>query len=458
MPAPFNSFDLQYPQNPWESVTTKERTPWYFPELYREFTRHAIWNRFVVQEFNHNGPKATELIITSMVLPHANHDPIGRRQIWLDSASMDSFNRRITFQAYGGKLSYHKYDDKITYWKLNNVSGLSRLISEGMGYMITRTLDKLARDAFFKSPFAMIGANGDGSTWQDITDTDKANARLLQDVRLGLAERDNPIATPSEDGGYGQTIFCVTSPGVVYDLRTEASANNQGNTWLDVMRYTDPGAILRGEVGTYHGIRFIQSNDAVLYNCGNIITQKTVTQPIQPGDGAPDPETTAVDGLEYVGQPGATHHITVDSTTDINVGDMVTLHVQRTSARGVSNGVNHTDGKLMNLRVVAKTSSTLSFERPIEEPFTTDLGGGVYGYVTKGTNIHTMTFLTGRDGVARGVAQPPDTYVLEPIDDRRAIYRNTWDAMLGYQPFNKHAFEVVYLAGSNRMVGPRYIR
>ncbi len=91
--------DLQtfYPQNPWASVETKERTPWYFPTLYDEFRRKSIYNRFAQVAFNHNGPRATELIVTSLMMPHANHNPIGVRDLWMDASYQDSLNKRVTF-------------------------------------------------------------------------------------------------------------------------------------------------------------------------------------------------------------------------------------------------------------------------------------------------------------------------------------------------------------------------
>ena len=94
MPEPITNY---YPQNPWAGIDTKERTPFYYPELYEEFQRQTIYNRFVSQQFNHNGPRATELIISSLMMPHANHDPIGVRDMWLDASYQDMFNRRIKF-------------------------------------------------------------------------------------------------------------------------------------------------------------------------------------------------------------------------------------------------------------------------------------------------------------------------------------------------------------------------
>jgi hypothetical protein len=89
-------FQTYYPQNPWSGITTNQR-PWYFPQLYTEYRRRAVYNRFVGVSFNHNGPRATEMYVNSILMPHANHDPIGARDLWLDASYMDSFQRKITF-------------------------------------------------------------------------------------------------------------------------------------------------------------------------------------------------------------------------------------------------------------------------------------------------------------------------------------------------------------------------
>lgn len=458
MPAPYTDIDVQYPQNPWAAVDTKERTPWYVPDLYAEYQRHAIYNRFVSTAFNHNGPTATELIVTSLMMPHVNHDPIGLRQIWLDAQVQDSFQRKITFNKYGSKMSLHAYDDLITYWKQNGRQGLRNIINQGLGYVMTNTLDKLARDAFMKSPFAVYGADAAGSSFNDITSADTATASLLQDIQLGLQTRDNPMN--KESGGF-PIVTCVTTPGVINDLRRQAIASANGEAFIDVHRYVNTQPVMAGEVGTFYGIRFLQSNNAMLPNSGAIIAQTTVTAAAGVHDGAPDPATTAVDSVEYVGQPSATHGVTVGDATNFAVGDYVTIHKTRTSDYGVTNGVDHEEGTALHRRIVAKTGTTggqLFFDRPLLEDYTTDLGGGVYGYVTKATHIHSMTFMYGNDGVAMGVARPPKIVMPRPIDDLEEIYRVSWSGYLGYQPFNKNAYEVAFVAGSHRLVGPRAVQ
>lgn len=454
-------FESYYPQNPWQGVSTKERTPWYYRELYSEFRRLAIYNRFVGMEFNHNGPKATELIISSLTMPHANHDPIGVRDMWLNASYMDTFNRRIQFSRYGGKMSLNRYDDMISFFLRNNVSGLKNIIREGLGHMMTHQMDKLARDAFFRSPFAMYGDGSGtfaGTGFGNISANDTVTTTLIEDINLGAKERDVPLVQ-DESGGLGGQIVCITSPGVIRDLRNEASANGNANAFIDVKKYQMGSQIINGEVGSYHGTRFVVTNNAILYNAGAIVHQSAITSPALAGDGAPDPGSTAVDSVEYVGQPDATHHIAVADSSGFSIGDIVTIHVDRTDANGVTNGLDYTDGKAQNRRIVGKddVANTIQLERPILEDFKTDLGSSVYGYVTLAQNVHTMTNIYGPNGVVMGVAQPPRIHTPRPVDDLDMIYRISYDYYMGWQPFEKNSFEVVYLAGSNRVVGPRYI-
>lgn len=93
------TFDVNYPQNPWADMTTKTR-PWYVPDLYSVFRREAIYNRFTGMQFNPNGPRATEMYVDSLLMPHANHNAIGLREYWLDSSYMDTYRRKITFNRH----------------------------------------------------------------------------------------------------------------------------------------------------------------------------------------------------------------------------------------------------------------------------------------------------------------------------------------------------------------------
>lgn len=454
------SFDLNYPQNPWASITQKER-PWYFPTLYREFARKTVYNRFVGMEFNHNGPKATELYIDTVMQPHADHSPIDPRAAWLESSTLDSFRRKITFKTYAGKMTYHKYDDSISFWQRDNVGGLRAIITEAISSMMTSQMDKLARDAFLSVPFRLYGDGAGGFTgtgFGSVDADDILTVRLLEDIRLGLAERDVTGFQDDDGNGFNNTITCITSPGVISDLRNALTLAGNGNTFIDINRYANPAAIIKGEVGTFHGVRFVQTNNAILYNTGAITNQNTIALPVSAGDGSPA-HATAVDGLEFVGQPGAVHHITLTAVTGLAVGNIVSIHINRTSANGVTNGVDYTDGKLQVRRIVAidVPNKRVSLDRPVLTDFKVDLGTSVFGYVTKARHIHSAVFISGPNAVVSAVQQPPMVYNPSPVDDRNAIWRVSFDYSMGWVPFEKNSAEVVFLAGSNRVTGPRVL-
>lgn len=454
------TFDSNYPQNMWVNIENKTRD-WYVPDLYRIFVGQAVYNNFVDVKFNMNGMGATQMFIDNPILPHTSTDPIGARDLWLDTSFMDNARRAITFSQYGGKFSYHKYDEMITFWRQNGVRGLRRLIDTGMGHQITWTLEKLARNAILSNPFATYGS-GTGTLYNTIVPADIITTQKIRDMWLGLQERGTPYAETSSFQSPG-AVFCITSPGVIADLIGEvtgAGSGFLGETWTDINMYANPANVLAGEVGTYQNVRFIKSNLACLYNAGRLVAQTAIKAPANAGDGAPNPTSAKVDGVWGVGQPSAAHSIQVASTTGIHADDFVTIHTLRTSAHGVTNGLDITDGSLQNRRVIEVVDSThLSFDTPLLTDFNTDLGGTVYGYVTLATNVHTATFISrGFDGVVTGVLQPPLLHMPDPVDDRQSQFRFTWDAYMKYQLWNPQSYEVVFLAGSNRLKGARYIR
>ena len=107
----------------------------------------------------------------------------------------------------------------------------------------------------------------------------------------------------------------------------------------------------------------------------------------------------SVDKVRQVGQPGVTNFIQVDDASVFQKNQIVTIHVRRTSEFGVTDGVDHRDGFLTYRRIEAidLVNDTLAFDLPIMLDMNVNLGGGVYGYVTKGRNIHTGA-LPGRHG------------------------------------------------------------
>lgn len=375
-----------------------------------------------------------------------------------------------------------------SYWKRNGALGLRQIINDSMSGVVVDHLDTLARNAFFINPYSMFGV-GSASGFSAISNsTDRMGTDLLDAIWLGMRDRKVPWAALSQTFEPAE-IFCITTPGAIYDLKREIPAANTfaSNKFVNIAEYANPELLMAGEIGTYRGVRFIESPMAELWNVGTIITQTSITAAVKPGDGAPDPATTAVDTVRYVGQPGATHTITVTSTTGFNVGEKVTVHKLRFntgSGLGLTNpklgvvgggvggggGVDFLDPMLQDMIIYSIPDSThLVFQEPYMMTDTdansgkgleTDLGGTVYGYVTKAANVHTAVFLnnTFKNGVVAGVAQPPRFYTPPAVDDFESIYRISYDTWTKYQLWEPQVFEVAFVAAPNKDKGIPYVR
>ena len=447
-----SDFDMFYSNNPWAGLQTNQR-PWYVPFLREIYLRDQVYSRFVTTQFAMLGPGspiATKMSLTSLIPPHANFDPISLRQLWMPSSYVDSFSREIEFRRYGGKMALHKYDQMITYWQLNGQKGLLPIINRYLGGMMTETMDMQARNAFFEAPYTRYGDGGADFSDIDSWSSHKFKTSLIDRVRLGMAERGVPFTVMPNVSFTSAKPVCITSPGVLHDIINEASGTGAQNQFIDVMRYADAGRIIRGEVGIYRGVRFVETPRAILYNSGPITKQASITAPVAAGDGA---AATRVDKVRQVGQPGVTNFIQVDDASVFQKNQIVTIHVRRTSEFGVTDGVDHRDGFLTYRRIEAidLVNDTLAFDLPIMLDMNVNLGGGVYGYVTKGRNVHTGLFLGGMDGVVMGVGKSPEVYTPRPVDDFDSMYRVSWDGYYQHQLFEPEVFEVWYGAGTNAL-------
>lgn len=81
----------------------------------------------------------------------------------------------------------------------------------------------------------------------------KPSATLkVRDVFKAAAQL-KAMNAPTFDGSY----VAVIHPYVAFDLMQDAKGQ-----WIDIQKYADPSAILRGEIGTLGGVRFVQSTEA----------------------------------------------------------------------------------------------------------------------------------------------------------------------------------------------------
>lgn len=449
------TFDAAYPDHPWSGISTNQRM-WYDPMLRDYYYSQAIFNRFSLIQFDTRGlPDADAMTVSKIVLPHGNFDPIGARQLWIDSSRVDTSARTISLQRYGRKMAFHKHDQAITYWQGDKYGGLERISQAGLNHMMVEIQDALARNALLSNPFAMYGS-GTGVNFGDIDSFgERFSTGILDSIHLGMAYRNVPYA--SAPTGIAGNIICICSPGIYHDLVTEASENGNSNAFIDVMKYNNTVRIINSEVGTYHNVRFVRTPRATLFNCGPIEHQSPIKQAHLAGDGS-DP-TKLVDGVHRVGQPsGTTKFIKVADSSGFDVGDIVSLHIDRTSDFGVTDGADYRDGSKVERRIIYKddATDTIVLDKPIMEDFNVDLGSSVYGYVTKARHIHTAIFLGGQDAIVQGVLQPPRIYTpddLGVVDDFRSLFRFSFDMSVGHQLWNPDVSEVWYGAGSFRYQG-----
>jgi N4-gp56 family major capsid protein len=450
-------FDTYYSDNPWEVIDKNQRV-WYDPELATLYRRQAVFAPTLNFVKNNGSVRATSMVMNQQLDPHPDTSTLANRQIWMGASHIDSRQIEITFKRYGGKVAYHKYDDMITYWKQNGSSGLRKIMRGALGYHMVSVLDLIARDAYVQGALdsGFVLYQGGGTGFDDIAVTDLFELNIALDIWLGMTLRD--VAVAQGPSGAQNNIICYTTPSVIYDIQKGTGSDE----WISVNQYEGRAQALKYEVGTYKNVRFVQSPRLVLWNCGALIAQGSVDAAITAGDGAPDPKTTKVDGTYMTGQTtgGITNFISVGSwgtgsLADINIGDMITLHVTRTAVNGVTNGVDFSEGTAQVRRVVGKsaTPDQIVLDKPVMVDMDTDLGGGVYAYVTKGRNIHASVFVGGPQGIVSGVAQPPRVYNPAPIDDWESIFRFSWDAYMGHQPYAPEVFEVVLSAGTTRVKG-----
>lgn len=434
-----SGFTTAYGDTPWEDFDKNQRTV-YVPELLETFRHKSLFYGLVTYGVNLAAARTNRMVFTQVIDPEPNIGQLDNRAIWLPQIYLDSRSIEITCARYGDKIMLNKYDELITYWQENGQAGLRRIIRGRLAPHMVQSLDILARNAFLSKTTVMFA--GGASSFGSLQSDDTFELGVVRAVHLNADYQPDPVDNP---------IIAITSPSAIYTIR-----NDDTGEFISRVKYADARRLVNYEVGEYEGVRFAKHPTMTLWNCGEVLAQTTITASINLGDGAPDPDSGStadkVDGVWMVGQSGATHYITVADTSDFEVGDLVTLHTYRPSSNGtmqVQNGVKFDHPENIVREVHAIPSSTrLVFTEPITvDYYQTDLGGGVYGYVTKARPVHACVFIKGPRGVVSGVLQPPQTYTPPPVDDTESIYRFAWDARMKYQQMYPRRFDVYFFAG-----------
>jgi len=434
------SSDTYYDFHPFQGLTQNQRE-WYTPEFLEPYRRLSIFRQYVPHQVDLSGVRTKKMHFNFQIDPTVNVNPIGDYQLWIDPLYMESSMAEITTERHGDKVQLGKYDDYVTYWEQNGSAGLANIIRKLLAPNMTRKLDRLARNAFYQGYYTSVAEDpAKAGDWSKIVDGDVFQLSWIDKLNLQFASLD----TPGFDGTPGSMV-AIVSPGALYAIKTAA-----GNAWTDTRKYTEAGfrTLVTGEVGQWHGTRFVPTNDAILFNAGAITKRNTVTVALNPGDGA-----VATWKGRKIGQGAAVHTVTLGGAAfvagDYNVGDIVTIHTALTSAHGVVDGVDPYDGQTQHYQIaeVDVPNQKISFTEPVTAKYTTDLGGGVYAYITRGRNVHASLFIAQPGAVVAGLIQPPTFHTPVSYDDFEYMWRFSWDAWIKYQPFMSKRARVVFHAG-----------
>jgi hypothetical protein len=457
-----STFETYYDMNPI-SVIDQNKWTVYHPEVALAFRRGpSIYTPLVEWTDETARTGAADTVYTELMEGDIDTVEIPFTSNYIDQPMMiDSRARTWRTNRYGDKVQMHKTMNMFQQWQINGQKDWRPLLRGLLGHSVVRKMEKLARNSFLIGPqnywtyanrvanFGAIGAN----------DTFQVDVVNEWNLRLGNT------GTPIVPGDMAGVKLALLPPGVIYDFFAglASAATNEAQMWRDASLYR--GDAIQYELGSFKNVRFLQVpndkfglNDAILYNCGALTAQVAVSQAIVSGDGAPDPETTRVDGVWMIGQKDVTHFIqcTPFAPDTFAYGDFVTIHLRRTNAHGVVNGVDPLDPKSIVRRVVDvdENNFRLMFDRPVLYDYrhafagTPDGGapGMYYAYVTKARHIAFILVLGARGGIRAGVAQPLKFYEPKPIDDFESVWRFVWDIYAGFNIWEPNLFECHFAA------------
>ena len=165
----------------------------------------------------------------------------------------------VTVQQYG---DYAAISDRLN---LHAVDNVILGAAEEMGAAGGETADTLVRNELCTGTSVLyadtVDANGvPVSTPVCRYELSASNNRLTPDVVNKAYTFLKKQKAPYFDGN---KYVAVIHPSVSYDLRSHPD-------WLEVHKYSAAREIFEGEIGELHGVRFVESTEAPIFNGGNL--------------------------------------------------------------------------------------------------------------------------------------------------------------------------------------------
>lgn len=135
----------------------------------------------------------------------------------------------------------------------NNIVQATKIIASQAG----RTLDTIVRDVLAGGTTVIYAPKiGEGGAETAVTSraTLDATCQLTSDL---IARAATQLKAMNADP-IGTSFVGIIHPYVAYDLRRDPD-------WIDVHKYAQPDEIYNGEIGTLHGVRFVETSEAKIW-------------------------------------------------------------------------------------------------------------------------------------------------------------------------------------------------
>lgn len=177
-------------------------------------------------------------------------------------------SNKLEFVEYKATLA--EYGDWIRLTKkLSNlaIDPILTEAAEGLGESAGNTFEDAILEVLYTCTNIVYG--GTGKTKDTIVANDIMDVTLLHRVKAYFEKRN---VKPYVDGKY----VMIISPDVEFDLKNATTGNA---SWIDIAKYTDKEHVMKGEIGSFMGFKFIvynklgmetgagASKDVTLTNC-----------------------------------------------------------------------------------------------------------------------------------------------------------------------------------------------
>ena len=165
--------------------------------------------------------------------------------------------KKLTAEKIEAEVS--QYGDYIVQSDVLELTTIDNTIVEAtkvLGNQAGRTLDTITRNVLQSGTNVYYCPKADGTAVDSRSGLDNT-CKLTVDVVKRVATILKKNNAPRINGDY----VAIIHPDVAYDLTSDPA-------WIEVHKYATPENIYEGEIGKVHGVRFVETSEAKIYDGG----------------------------------------------------------------------------------------------------------------------------------------------------------------------------------------------